>query len=69
MTKMLYTTGDLCGFTGASSKAVLKWVEDKELKAVRLPRSNLLRFFVEDIVKFMKKYGYVLPPELREGTK
>jgi len=69
MTQKLYTTGDLCGFTGASSKAVLKWVEDKELKAVRLPRSNLLRFFVEDIVKFMRRRGFVIPEGLKEKTK
>lgn len=69
MTQKLYTTGHICDFTGGSRKSVLKLVEDKELRAVRLPGSHLLRFFAEDIVKFMRKHGYVLPSELKEKTK
>lgn len=69
MAQKLYTTGDICDFTGVSNKTVLKWVEEKQIKAVKLPNSGVYRFYAADIVKFMRKHGFVVPEDLKEKTK
>lgn len=68
MSQKLYTTGDICDFVGVSNKTVLGWVSNGEIKSIRLPGSGLLRFYAEDIVKFCKKHGFIVPEELKEKT-
>lgn len=68
MTKKLFTTGEVCDFCGVSDKTVLKWVQDGEIKAIKLPGSGMLRFYAEELTKFMRKHGFVIPDELKEKT-
>jgi two-component system, OmpR family, response regulator VicR len=54
-------------FCQVNFKTVLKWIEDGKLRSYKLPDSGVNRVMVSDLLDFMKKFGFPIPPVLGRG--
>lgn len=63
----VYTTGEVAKFCNVRKMTVIRWVDRGELPAHQLPGRGDRRITREDLVAFMRKNGFPLPPELEGG--
>ncbi len=63
-TRRMFTTGQVARILNASSRTVCKWCDSGRLESHRLPMSEARRIHRESVVKFLRKEGYPIPPEL-----
>ena len=64
--RRMLTCAEVAVICSVSSQAVRGWVSQKLLKAVRLTRRGHYRFSPRDVVRFLRRHGYVVPPDLKE---
>jgi two-component system response regulator RpaA len=57
----ILTTGEVARLCKVAPRTVSKWFDAGHLKGYRLPGSNDRRIFRDDLVRFMREAGMVLP--------
>ena len=51
----IYTTGQIAEICGVSSRTVVKWFDEGELRGYRIPGSKDRRYTHKNLIEFMKK--------------
>jgi excisionase family DNA binding protein len=62
----LFTASDIARFCQVDLKTIHNWADKGEIKHFRTPGRHL-RFRRVDVLEFLRKYGYPIPQQLREG--
>ena len=62
----LFTASDIARFCQVDLKTIHNWSDKGEIRHFRTPGRHL-RFRRVDVLEFLRKYGYPVPPALREG--
>lgn len=64
--RRMLTCGEVAVICSVTSQAVRGWVSQKQIKAVRLTSRGHFRLTPKEVIRFLKRHGYVIPPDLRE---
>ncbi|MDH5490972.1 MAG: helix-turn-helix domain-containing protein [Myxococcales bacterium] len=61
--KTLFTASELAAFCQVDLKTIHNWADRGEMRHFRTPGRHL-RFRREDVIDFLRRYGYPIPPNL-----
>jgi len=66
--KKYYSTREVAAYCDVNFKTVLSWIHKGDLQAQVLP-SGVNRIHRQDLVNFLKKYGFEIPAHLKKKEK